>query len=205
MSSIGLSQLAAGTGARISWISKSPLGGRTTPADAVRLSVGDVTAPQNRDAKTDRAGVGAHPAFSPPPKINPFPRTVIFPLAPTRASRSSMTQICPGGGTPRMILRFTATGFGPVPGMLQGLVAGQFTKAETGLTPMPPLKRRAASSAGAAAENSNTPTNGPPHIPSRNRTRFLLFISPIHTVCVLNCARGNLLAVTFYNLNLALL
>ena len=130
---------------------KSPFGGKTTPADAVRLSVGAVGAPQNKDAKTKRAGVGARPVLSPLAKISPFPRTTILPLEPIRASRSSMTQICPGGGTPRTIFRFTATRFGPGPGMAQGFVAGQFTNAETGMTPMPPLNRNAVSSAEATA------------------------------------------------------
>jgi hypothetical protein len=86
INSIGLSQVVGGTGESLSLIWKSPVGDNVTPVNVVSLSVGDDAGPQNSEANTDKAGVGgARPAFSPPPRINPCPLTVILPFVLTVA------------------------------------------------------------------------------------------------------------------------
>jgi hypothetical protein len=101
-----------GVGESLSLILKSPLGESITPAVDVLNWVKGVVAEQIRVAITDVPG-GGRPALFPPAKIRPFPSTLMLPFALTLASSLSITQIWPGGETPRTKFGFTVTG-GPV-------------------------------------------------------------------------------------------
>jgi hypothetical protein len=80
-----------GVGDSTPLIWKLPLGDTGTPAGDVLLRPKGEVDRQLSVANTF-VPAGTAPAPLPPPRTNPFPRTVIFPFALTRASRSSITQ-----------------------------------------------------------------------------------------------------------------
>jgi hypothetical protein len=152
--SMGLVQEAGGSGERVSLIWKSPVGESKTPAKLEVCSVKGTVGSQIRVAITCRAAVpdGARPALSPPPRINPFPLTVMLPFEFTVAAKLLIFQICPGGCTPRTILKVGVT--------VQGEVVPQPVMLETGSTPIPPLKYNGYNDVCAAAgSDQTTPSN----------------------------------------------
>src|SRR5437764_277709 len=74
----------------------------------------------------------------PPASRRPLPRTLMRPSNVTVARRSAIVQICPGGWTPRTMLRLTTVAVAAVP-----------CPDETGMTPIPPLNFTRVSSAAA--------------------------------------------------------
>jgi hypothetical protein len=171
INSIGLTQVIEGAGVSMSLIWKSPVGESGTPADDVRLSVGaviDIGSPQKSEANTDKAG--ARPVLSPPASINPFPLTLILPLVLTVALSWLIVQIWPGGATPRTKFRLT------VAEVQVGVV--QPATDETGMTPIPPLKRKPGWSADAAADITKAPTVAAMQAFAGIPKRVMYFISP---------------------------
>src|SRR4029077_20318032 len=148
--SMGLMQMAGGSGESTSSILKSPLGDSKTPARDESLSVKGAAGSQIRVANTE-VPAGARPAVFPPPRTNPFPSTLMRPFALTVASSLWITQIWPAGCTLRTIFRFTLSTTGAVAG-----VGGTATPDETGMTPIPPLNFNSSAAAGC---EKNTPTN----------------------------------------------
>ena len=165
---IGLTQVIEGGGVSISLIWKSPVGENGTPADDVRLSVAEVGSPQKSEASTDKAG--ARPVFSPLARINPFPLTLILPFVLTVALSWLIVQIWPGGTTPRTMFRLTDVG-------VQGLDVQPATD-ETGMTPIPPLKRKAGWSADATADISKAPAVATMQAFAGTLKRLMYFITP---------------------------
>src|SRR5215470_3807026 len=147
---MGLRQTAGGSGESRSLILKSPFGDSKTPAGDELLSVKGAVGSQIRVAKT-AVPAGARPALFPPPRINPFPSTLMRPFALTLASSWSITQIWPAGCTLRTIFRFTLSTTSAVGG-----VGATATPDETGMTPIPPLN---VNSAAAAGDETTTPRN----------------------------------------------
>src|SRR5580704_4208929 len=96
----GLAQGNVGVGESLPLIWKLPLGDTGTPAKDVLLRPKGEVDRQLRVAYT-LSPAGTPPAPLPPPRTNPSPRTVIFPVALTWASSSSITQIWPAGCWPR--------------------------------------------------------------------------------------------------------
>ena len=86
--------VGVGDSAPLIW--KLPLGDTGTPAGDVLLRPKGEVDRQLSVANTF-VPAGTPPAPLPPPRTNPFPRTVIVPFALTWASRSSITQIRPAG------------------------------------------------------------------------------------------------------------
>ena len=166
--SIGLVQGDGGVGESLSLILKSPLAESITPAVDVLNWVKGVVAEQIRVAITDVPG-GGRPALFPPAKIRPFPSTLMLPFALTLASSLSITQIWPGGDTPRTTFGFTVTG-GPV--TQAAGAAGQPATDETGMTPMPPLNLMLPSSATAELGETVCKTNVQTIAPTVNKHYF---------------------------------
>src|SRR5215467_3122790 len=150
INSMGLMQTSGGSGESTSSILKSPLGASKTPAGDEILSVKGAVGSQIRVAKTEVPS-GARPALFPPPRINPFPSTVMRPFGLTVASSWSITQIWPAGCTLRTIFRFTLSTTSAVGG-----VGATATPDETGMTPIPPLN---INSAAAVGSERPTPRN----------------------------------------------
>src|SRR5258705_6542919 len=157
MRSTGLSQLAGGAGTSTSSIRKSPFGASATPAPFVLCSVKGATASQISVAKT--LALALKPMALPPPSSRPRPSTWIRPSTFTSALRAEITQIWPGGWTPRTMFRVTTSAVAACP-----------TPAATGRTPIPPRNFTRVSSATADSGNSAT-TNG-------KRTKAFFMVSP---------------------------
>src|SRR5882724_2654600 len=153
----GLSQLAGGGGTSTSSIRKSPFGASASPAPYVLCSVKGATASQISVAKT--LALALKPMALPPPSSRPRPSTWIRPSTFTSALRAEITQIWPGGWTPRTMLRVTTSAVAACP-----------TPAATGRTPIPPRNFTRVSSATADSGNSAT-TNG-------KRTKAFFMVSP---------------------------
>src|SRR5262245_13271532 len=160
---MGLAQMSGGSGASAASILKSPVGDSRTPARGVTLSVKGGVGSQIRVANTDCPA--ARPALFPPPKINPFPSTVMRPFALTLASSSSITQIWPAGCTPRTMFRVTL-------GATKAVVAAPLSSMpdETGMTPIPPLHLNLTGSVCAAADAASALCE---HCGERGRLREL--------------------------------
>src|SRR6266478_1982271 len=157
MRSTGLSQLAGGAGTSTSSIRKSPFGASGTPTPFVLCSVKGATASQISVAKT--LALALKPIALPPPSSKPRPSTSIRPSTFTSALRAEITQIWPGGWTPRTMFRVTTSAVAACP-----------TPAATGRTPIPPRNFTRVSSATADRANSVT-TNG-------KRTKAFFMVLP---------------------------
>src|SRR5271170_7040716 len=71
--------------------------------------------------------MGACPGLAPPARTNPFPETLMLPLAETWALSWLITQGTPPGTTPRTTFRFSTQ------------AVGQPVTDTRGMTPIPPL------------------------------------------------------------------
>src|SRR5271170_249498 len=71
--------------------------------------------------------MGACPGLAPPARTNPFPETLMLPLAETWALSWLITQGTPPGTTPRTTFRFSTQ------------AVGQPVTDTRGMTPAPPL------------------------------------------------------------------
>ena len=104
---------------------KSPFASSATPAAGVLNCVKGAAAEQISVACTLWPALPPMPL--PPPSSSPLPRTVIRPSNYTAALRPAITQICPGGLTPRAMFLLTVT------------LPSAFTVTfETGITPVAP-------------------------------------------------------------------